>query len=203
MAVPSLPALVGRSSAILAKGDIWVEEERRNFGFRAMEELRRHIQHFGLPIRALTYQGEWVDLPGGSSRRKHTVRPKLDLTALEADRDVNRDTLAELQGLGEQLDLKLLVRAYISGIVNVHSRLREAINTEVAEWDSCVQGLIQRYLQGSGENNENGLRAVTRDEQGEYAEVVPIFDFPIARRKQLERRSGSAKFLEGVLITNE
>ena len=199
----SVIALVGRKSPVLRLCDQWETQERLRLGFRAMEEIRHHVQHFGLPLYTLSYRGEWIESRKGSRQRKLTVRPKLDLQELERDKGFDRKILAELRGLGEQLDLKVLARAYVAGIGNIHAQLRDAIKSEVSGWDSRVLALIEQYGRASGDTAVIGLEAVARDEQGGVVQAVEIFDFPLTRRKWLENKTRGARSLESVLITSE
>ncbi|MCX5737033.1 MAG: hypothetical protein NTZ61_00765, partial [Proteobacteria bacterium] len=132
-----LVALFGRESTELLGFRTALEEEaNKHLGHRAMHALRNHIQHSNLPIHELVYDSGWKDEKEGRFLVYVTV-PKIRVAHLHADRDL-KSIAEELQGLGDRIDVRPLVRQHVQSLMTVHSRVRELVAKHEAQWLSRV-----------------------------------------------------------------
>jgi hypothetical protein len=171
-------------------------------GLRAMEELRNHIQHHDLPLQSLTFTGSWFTAPTGDWHLQ-TVEPTISLNRLAEDRGFDSGVLAELRSLGDGLNIKLLVREYVTALGSAHATLRASLAPELSQWDAHLNGLIDRYRQAAGEESVVGLAAVIRDEQGAVTESLALFVDPVERRKHLEGKNRWPRRLDRAIVTSQ
>lgn len=171
-------------------------------GYRVMEALRNHVQHRGLPLHSITLGGKWDDTPEGRRRTERTVLYLNVATLVEDDR-FKKAVIAELTAdHDEKVALKPLVREYMTGIIRIHQRVRDELAPRVAEWDSCLYVLLQRY-RAEAEDDVIGLSAVARTAEGTYFNEIAIFEDFIERRKWLEQKNRGAGELNKLIVSSE
>lgn len=179
------------------------QQHDERIGYRAMEELRDFAQHRGFPVHAVTYGSKVID---ADKKRKIcvTVSPYLRPDELRADRKFNKKVLSELEGLGEKVDLKTLVRDYIEGIWVIHAKIREHLKSKIESWENVLNQAIMRFQsQFPEEPSIIGLAAVIRDDEGYYAAPIQIFEDFMEYRKHLERKNGALTNLAHRYVTSE
>lgn len=201
----TLRRLFGRRSEHASAFEHELETTRQaetGLGFRAMEAMRNHIQHYDLPLQKLTFTGSWFSAPNGDWHLQ-TVEPSISLDRIGEDRGFDSSVLAELRSLGESLNLKLLVRQYVTALGGAHAALRARLAPELSQWDAHIYGLMDRYRLAAGEQSVLGLAAVIRNEEGVVTESLALFVDPIDRRRHLEAKNRWPRRLDRAIATSQ
>jgi hypothetical protein len=154
-------------------------------GYRVMEALRNYVQHRGLPIDNMLHSVS-PDKPRVGFAA-HTITPLLNTYKINEDGGFKQSVLNELiNAHGEQVDLKPLVREYIEGIAEVHSKFRGIIADDVGQWDSTlVSAMDQRR---APEGGPPFLTVVHTDDVGKTIEEFHLYWALLMRRQELEQR---------------
>lgn len=143
-------------------------------GFRVMEALRNYSQHRGLLVFRLSYNNS-LDTPRRlDSRSQCTCIPCLSLKTLREDRAFKTIVLDQLDPTADLLDIRPLVRQYISGFGSAHRQLREWMKDDVSRWRDALLSVQDRY-QAECESQVLGLAAVERDFRGGTVRHVQVF----------------------------
>jgi hypothetical protein len=169
-------------------------------GYRVMEALRNYVQHRGLPINGAEFWGKW-DHDAVPPFAMSGVTPHLDVGRIKEDGGFKAAVLAELEPLGEKLDLKPFVREYLEGIGAVHMLVRAVLAEDLAEWDTLLAGVRPDFLAAGGEDVVR-LSVVAR-ENGQPVEEVQIVEDLTSRRSWLRRRTAIATHYSKHFVTNK
>lgn len=172
-----------------------------NFGYRVFEALRNYVQHRSFPIHRMGHASKRIETESGIFV-KHTVAPRIDVTRLKEDEKFKRSVLNELQGLGDYVDIKPLLRQYIESLARIHTFIRNLLADKVAEWDDVILGIRKLYQPAHGDDLL-GLAIVALDESDKITETVYIFDDLIKRRQWLMQKNRLVMNLSLHIITNE
>ena len=172
------------------------------FGYRCMEALRNHVQHCGFPVHILSFQHSRVDRQKKNLLR-YAITPYLRPKDLRADDSFKKETLKEIESMGDEIDLKFLVRDYMEGFSIVHSDLRKKIHQKCTEWESVLNEAIELYKANNPEENTIGLSAVIRKEAGLYKDDISLFLDFIELRKYFEKKNNALINLTLRFATNE
>jgi hypothetical protein len=172
-----------------------------HLGYRVMEELRNFALHRGLAVHHLSHDN-WADGEAESRIRRNALVPSLQPKWLEGDGGFKPGVLEELRKLGDTIDLRPLVKQYLSGLARVHDHLRGITKELVGRSDQQVVDLIDRYKK-EGQADVHGLVAVRRDTDGRWLEQVAVFDDPILRRRELVQRLRRVQYVDRIFTTNE
>ena len=153
------------------------EEARLSLGYRAMEAVRNHMQHQGLPVSRLSYSQRFEDRPERWTRV--TTEPMLCPADLKNGRRVEPSLVIDLQALGGPLDahvpLKPLVRAYVQALANIHEWLRNDTDATYQVWVKTMDDLLSRSRAWFGADL-SGLRIAERTANGRQARLFVIGD---------------------------
>lgn len=168
------------------------------FGYRVMEALRNHVQHRGLPVHTISFQGKWNE---DRSIRRHRTTITLDPQRLADDPKFKKSVFREMQQKSEELNLKPLARDYLSGIISVHLHVREQLSDFRKRCDEGYKRLIAAY-QPDGEAAST-IRLHAIDDDGSRDSEFSLFEDLIERRHQLERKNRSFGDLTDLVITSQ
>jgi hypothetical protein len=168
-------------------------------GYRIMDALRNYMQHRSLPVHVLLHQSAWRDLPAGRMR-EHTVTPQTEPQAIREDGKFKAATLAELEALGNRVNMTPRARQYVAGLGAVHKDLRAGMAPLVAKWDEIIAQSGTDFLTGGG-SDLTGLAAV-RVSDDKYVDAVHISPSPTNRRKWLEQKNRYIEHYEAALIAS-
>lgn len=169
-----------------------------SLGFRAMEALRNYTQHRGLPVHNIEHSGMWRD-EDARGFATNIMTPYLRTSKLRVDGGFKAAVLSELEALGDKIDIKPLVREYVSGIGAVHEYIRQQIADDVSEWDQLIQGAVDEY-KATGQEKTIGLFAV--EQSPEITDKVAISDQLTSRRKWLRLRTPNLQHFEKHVVTS-
>jgi hypothetical protein len=178
-----------------------VEYDSR-LGYRVMEALRNYVQHRDLPVGGLSYHSAWVPEQTREWRR-HIVQATIAIDTLKDDTNFKQNILREIEAEGEKLNLKQLVREYISGLGSVHSTLRGHLAPRVKAWDERLLGTLREYQGTTNASLEIGVEVLATNDEGDAVEEIQVFTGPIDRRRALERKNRNAGHWTKILVTSE
>lgn len=159
-------------------------------GYRTMCKLRNFIQHQGLPVHGTAYHSQWIERDGvRKAVMRNTVDPYLSPDELR-DGKFNRTILAELEAIGDKIDLKSMVRDYIEGLSIAHGGVRQHISaltdSSLVVLEEAIQSFEQAFPQ---EGSIVGLAAVKRKPGPCYEEDLAILREPNEHRLYLETKN--------------
>jgi hypothetical protein len=173
------------------------------FGYRCMETLRNYVQHCGFPIHMLSFQRSRVERQNKDLFR-FAITPYLRPKDLKEDDSFNKKILKEMEVIGEEIDLKFLVRDYMEGLSIVQSEVRRHIHQKCTEWEYIIIEAIERYKSNNPEEDTVlGLSAMIRTEDGLYKDDIALFLNFIDLRKYFERKNNTLTNLTRRFATNE
>ena len=186
--------------------DINVELSKQydlRFGYRCMETLRNYVQHCGFPVHMLSFQRNRVERQN-KNLFQFAIIPYLRPKDLKEDDGFKKKILKEMEAMGEEIDLKFLVRDYMEGLSIVHSEVRKHVHQECAEWEYIISEAIERYkLNNPEEDTVLGLSAIIRTEEGLYKDDIALFMDFIDLRKYFEKKNNTLTNLTRRFATNE
>jgi len=175
------------------------------FGYRVLEALRNYVQHRGFPIHSCSYNSKWVgEITESDSKLLHAVTPYIDVYKLREDGKFKKETLNEMEDLGEKHDIKPLVRGYISSISKVHNNLRTLISQDKENWESIIHQNITSFKVAHGiDGVVFGLTAIKIDENADCSSSVYFSTNLIEHRVKLERKNQRHVALESSYVSSE
>lgn len=166
------------------------KEYDSRLGYRVMEALRNYVQHRGLPVHLISYKSSWVEpiTEEDSRHRRQRTVIKINVDRLEEDGSFKKSVFEELKNRGPQVNLKPLVREYITGLMKVHQLLRNELEQHLGQWDRAILDLVKRFRTET-ESNAGLIRAITLDADGRTVEEVQLLEDMISRRQTLKRKN--------------
>lgn len=177
------------------------EQYDSSLGYRALSAMRNYVQHRGYPVHCISIGGSWDD---GRKYRHTSVAPYTKLATIEEDRKFKSSVLQEMKEIANEkgmIDLRPLVRDYLSCIGKVHQVFRAESKTGVSGADEILKTAISDYL-ACGDDKSVGLAAVAKNDDGNVVEHVEIFSDFIKRREGFaQKNSGSTPF-ENQFVSN-
>lgn len=109
--------------------------------FRFIEELRNHVQHYGLPVHSMMLDSSWTSL-GGNGLMEHSTRVFCLRKSFERDTRFDKSVLNECE---EKIDLLYNIRRYIETLSEINCKIRERIETTVNDARRCIEDKMKRY----------------------------------------------------------
>jgi hypothetical protein len=97
--------------------------------------------------------------------------------------------ISELEKLGDSIDLKPLIREYVTGLAEVHRWLRELIRPDIARWDRSVADVLGEFEAAHG-GGSVAVALVVLEEAETPIEPVWLSTEAPERRKELEQKNG-------------
>jgi hypothetical protein len=160
-----------------------------SLAYRAMTELRNHIQHRGFLICGLGYHT--VLGSDGISRGETTIIPSLDIDELlNDDTRGSRGILRELSRVvGAKPNVTPLVRQYVASVANLHSALRELLIGDVERWEASLSSVRRNAEEAFGVIPELPTLRIVQDIGRKRLKIVRINDCAGMRRCALERKN--------------
>lgn len=167
-------------------------------GYRVMEALRNHVQHRGLPIHRISHSDKWRD---DRIARKHTATVFILPSRLADDPKFKKSVLRELQQMSDVVDLKPLVREYLTGIIAIHQFVRDQLKDLREQRDGECLGVISSKTTES----ESATSIVFQQFRGDGAiqREFSLFNDLVERRHTLERKNRSFGDLAKLIISSE
>jgi len=164
-----------------------------NLSYRVLEALRNYVQHRGFPVQSVTYNADRIE-DGDRWQTLFSITPYIKTKELEADEKFKKTVLDELKKLGEEVDIKPLIREFVSSIGNVHKKVREILKEDIQEWEGRFDKCIQKFKNETKDEDIVGLGIAIQEEPGIYRESVSIFTDFINHRQELEQKDNVKYF---------
>ena len=171
-----------------------------NLSYRVVEALRNYVQHRGLPIYGLEYNMTRKDV--ASPLLKHIVTPTLSVARLKEEKKFKAAVLKELEALGDEIDIKPLVRQYIDSIGRIHLSIRDLVASDVARWEHTILEIQNRFTE-TFSDDPSGLAMVACQDLETFTESTQIFDDFIKHRQWLAQKNRFLTHHSLGIITNE
>lgn len=122
---------------------------------------------------------------------------------LKKDDEFKRKVLEEIKDK-EILDIKALIREYISCFGKVHKKLREVLNNEIEESETFINKMLKRFKNEFGQGVKTDTLSVVIMEDRNVVDSVSIkLDNVIKRRKDLVVKNGALPNLNRRYSTGE
>ncbi|MGH9932370.1 MAG: hypothetical protein ACREA9_24470 [Pyrinomonadaceae bacterium] len=172
------------------------EERKSTFGFRALEWIRDHGQHRGLPIHGVTHT---FGAPKGGPKT-HSIAVIIDVNKLRQDRKGKDNVLAELQNMGASIDITPLLRSYLESFFRIHRFVRSMIDEKKMAWKAILLSIQNEYRNKFGDDGRV-LAIVTIDESDKIVESFNIFDDLVERIERLTQKNQLLMSLSFIDIT--
>jgi len=142
----------------------------RSFDYRFIYELRDRAQHRALPVDGI--DGGIRPKAGDSERTLFYASKK----RIESDRGKFKKRV--LDEAGEKIDLRLLLRGYMTEMSKIHIALRETVEAECLRSRATINLAIKDYVSaqeedGSSGNKALGLASVVEAEDS-ICDIVPL-----------------------------
>lgn len=174
-----------------------------HFEYRVISGLRNHLQHGDFPVKWLEFSSGWTTTEGKKESCAHKIAAFLSIDDLTRNDKIRALTRVELGALGQsRMDVKPLVRAYVSSIARLHFNVRTFTEQETQLNEERVLGLITRARVGAIEIPV-GLSAIAVSETGQIREQIPVFTDNIDRRKHLSKHSSVITNIEKHFVSAE
>lgn len=176
------------------------EEKQSNFDFRAIEAIRNFVQHRGMPVDVIRHGSRWHEYSEDERVCRHNLAPLLRIRRLEDDPKFSNSIAVELRSRGEEVDLRPLVRAYISSVGRIHEFVREQLAVEIATWKSVFLNAQERYRHECG--SEHISLALVRHDGTQVVERFHLSHRLLDRYTELLRRNVHLTFHAKHVVTN-
>jgi hypothetical protein len=182
-----ISGLYGDSSPQFKELDVWFSEEYdSHLGYRAMEALRSFVQHRSMPVHGMSYNRRRQDSKAGDLA-EHICTPSLSVGVLRTEGKFKKQVLDELDRIADKdglVDVKPLVREYVTSIARVQQKLRQRIAADVEAAEREFQDVRGRFQKSFGDNLV-GIALVNEDANGIASDPLYLVPDVIDRRKTL------------------
>lgn len=167
-------------------------EREKSLGFRAMEEIRDHMQHRALIVGRLSYPSARLH-DQANSRVRFGVEARLDVEEMRSDPRFDRAILAEIEYQKPAQDLTFVVRQYVEGLSRIHLAIRDSTGQAVDDWTVTLDTAIEKAR--TKIENTLGLAAVEETAEGNYREEIHLVADITKRLHEMRQRYRNLKFL--------
>ncbi|RZM77882.1 hypothetical protein [Leptolyngbya iicbica] len=169
-------------------------------GYRVMCAFRNHCQHYDIPFQMLNQNFKRVEAKSGVFN-KYVFSLKIRVDELRKNKKFKKETLSELNEMGNEIDLLPLIRGYLRSLWKIHEQTRKSLRADLNLCESKVSSRIDNY---KGRMGFYSSTKVTRyDALGSVVESEEIFDFFSRRRNELEMKNNNFDFFRKSFISNE
>ncbi len=161
-----------------------------NISYRAIEALRNYALHRDFPIQALSHNQEWINFDTPDKKLRFATSPKIITTKLLEDNKFKRTIAHELNRISKEIDVKLLLREYITCISELHCTTRNETAGRTTFHESAYLEMQRDFLESfPSEKSTVGLAAVYRESQYSYTRKVEIFPDHCEYRRHFEAKN--------------
>jgi len=172
-----------------------------SLGYRLFCEIRNYVQHRGYAVNHISFMANVVERDS-DSRIMHTMIPSILLSELRADKKFKASILEDLEPLGEKIDVRPLLRDYMTNVLDLNQGLRNETLEQVESWDSEVRGAIERYTTESGEDAIS-VALCEENSNGRIVTSKKLFVEFIERRIALVKKNAPVFSLRERFVSNE
>ncbi len=178
-------------------------EYAAHLGYRVMEAVRNHVQHYGWPIHSVEYHSQ---LMGEIAKPKFlfAITPFMKTKYLEEDKEFKSTVLSELKSVEKQkgIDLRPIIRDYIEALADIHTKVRALIQEHIKESEELFIVAIRRFQKKYPGVDPYGLELIVEN-NGEIITAVFILKEFVESLKTLEKKNKNLVNLSKRYVTNE
>lgn len=127
---------------------VFSNEFDKNFQYRLGEALRNHSLHHSLPLSRNVFSRKKLYEDGrfaedSRTRDRFSINPQISVEDFLSAGKMRSKTKAEVEALSvKYLDLKYVIRGYVSGLARCHARLRGETAAAIEESINSIEGLV-------------------------------------------------------------
>lgn len=180
-----------------------------HLGYRVMEALRNHVQHFGWPIHSVLYSAQLIgDLSNAKSisnaKSLYVIHLFMKTKYLEENNKFNKKMLIELKSIEKKdgIDLKLMIREYMEGLADIHIEVRALLQETIRKSKEEFSAAIRRFQKRFPKVDPYGLELVAED-NGNIVTNVSILKELVDSLTILEKKNKNLVKLSKRYVTNE
>jgi hypothetical protein len=152
--------------------------------------VRNFAQHVGFPIRSFAPGGTRVERADGRRIIHFYLTCEIDTKGMLEDPQTRQWIREALTRAGPKLDARRVLRAFVSGLANVHAQIRKACDARQKVAVQRLQETIHQFQAASGEDaSAIGLAAVEIGSDGRQTTVIEVFADLTDRLEAMTRRN--------------
>ncbi|MBC3874299.1 hypothetical protein [Undibacterium flavidum] len=171
------------------------------YSYRIMSAVRNHVQHSDFPIQLMQHGNQWKNEE--RTQCSHHATAYISTRELSENKKIRSKTREELVARDEdKLDVKPLVREYLSSMARLHREVRQSVNEVAMRSEAIVRQLTSRFAEVNGER-VFGLAVVAISDEGRELERVPLFSENVDRRNYLIKHNAVLTNMEKHFISGE
>jgi hypothetical protein len=115
-----------------------------NWGYRFMEALRNHVQHYGLAAHSIIHKS-FLSSGDDPDYIEYTVHPQVTVKRLRENGKFKKAVLDECPDSGNEIDLRIPIREYVSCLTILHRRFRSTIEKSFTESRLRYKRAVERF----------------------------------------------------------
>ncbi len=197
-----LSTLFGAESIELATFNKTIEEQYNTIpSYRIIDSIRNFVQHRGWPVHDVHYDFRRIN-KAEEEKILFSVIPFITLKYLDEDKKIKKSIKDELRKSGKQADIRPLTREYIESLGQIHTKLRQIMNTNLLIWETAISDLPNKFDELSANDRLLGydLRQIINNEKVESSLMLANI---IELRKNLETKNRDLVNLSKCFVTSE
>ena len=164
------------------------KQYEHSIGYRVMEAARNFSQHRSLIISGINHK---IDRKREDNHEAHLSFINLSIPRLREEGGFKVSVLSELEAISEEngnVDIRPLMREYISSIIEIHLELRNIFDNITSKFDSIILDAIDRLNSLSGKEHDS-VYIVAYKDGDEIAEKFPLLRDFIERRRRIIKKT--------------
>lgn len=149
---------------------LFTEKQNKHLEYRFMEQLRNHVQHFGLPVDSVTLSS-WVEhMHQVDMEFPRTIEFGAEKKKLREDPEFKKSVIEEIE---DTVDLKQMTRKYVECLSEIQASIRTMIVEKLDEARVLIEECINRYRDEIDEK-ANYVTITAFEEEGKDKEGVNL-----------------------------
>lgn len=173
------------------------------FGYRIMESYRNYTQHRGFPIHVIKLNARRLKQKEAKDKLRYGLTPKINLEKLKTDKKFKKEILEEVKD-ADFLDVKPLIREYISCFGEIQNEVRNVFHEEIEVSEKIIGKLIEDFKNEYGSDTDLvGLSVVAKKDRVIKESISIELNDVNNRRQKLSEKNSSLKGLNYRYSTNE
>ncbi|NOK62915.1 MAG: hypothetical protein GFH27_549293n312 [Chloroflexi bacterium AL-W] len=152
-----------------------------------MEAARNFLQHRSLIISSTFHQAKRIE---EEDCIVHTGKVNLSLQKLRAEGGFKSTILSELEAIADKksnIDIRPLVREYISALGEIHLELRKMFESDASKYDRLILNAIQQLNEILGEDYDSVYVATYNENDRVINSFVILKDFVECRQRIIKK----------------
>ncbi len=155
-----------------------------NFAYRVMEQIRNHIQHYGLLDNVISKGQEKKDYPYLENR----IDVKTKIEPFDSDKTFKKCVLEKLKKIeGVSFDIVKYIKEYLVSIGIIHLEIRKILEKDVNKWDESILNFMGKHKKTK--NDIFYLVAYNINSSEIIAKIDLVPDRLITHRKNLQEKN--------------